>query len=292
MKTLRRGDSGPEVRRVQVLLGITADGIFGTQTEQSVEDFQESVGILVDGIVGRVTWSYLEKSETITAPECRKDVVRVNIARKYNGQGYESFRLRDDVALALVNVNDVVRDHGGYLTSSGGLRGLHARVNANRSATSMHYVGRALDLFVYSAMVDPHNDPFVCTVDPGDDRKFIVWARCPQGYPMKLDGVTYEKADKSTGYPQVVVPTEGTFINLTELMRQEGFEPISARRSFFRWGRKNNGGAEWWHFQYEEGLEKGVTTFGEELLKIYPESKLKGTPPWRYRHYVFGVDWF
>ena len=292
MRTLRRGDSGPEVKRLQSLLGAHTDGIFGTQTEQSVEDFQTSQGILADGIVGRVTWSYLEKNASFEEPTTRQDVVRVTGAKPYNGAGYDNFRLREDTALALLRAKDVLEEHGGHLTSSGGLRGLHANVSANRSATSMHYVGRAFDLFVYSAMVDPHKDPFVCTVDPEDDRKFIVWARCPTGYPMKLDGVTYEKADKSTGYPQVIVPTEGTFINLTELLQQEGFEPISARRSFFRRGKKNNGGAEWWHFQYEEGLEKGVTTFGDELLKVYPTSKLKGTPPWRYRHYVFGVDWF
>lgn len=292
MKTVHMGDTGPAVRRVQTLLGITADGIFGTQTARSVEAFQAEKGLLVDGIVGRVTWSYLERGETLKEPERRLDVVRVTGAKPCRGEGYESFRLREDTACALGRVQRDLEDLGGHLTSSGGLRGLHARVNANRSATSMHYVGRAIDLFVYSAMVDPHNDPFVCTRDFEDDRKFIVWARCPDGAPHTLEAVTYDKAARSTGYPQVLVETQGRFINFTELMHQEGFEPISARRSFFGWGQKNNGGAEWWHFQYEEGLERGITTFGEELLKLYPESTLKGTPPWRYRHYVFGVDWF
>lgn len=298
MRTLRRGDGGDAVRYLQTLLNrtgvvdIATDGDFGPKTEDAVEAFQEHVDIYVDGIVGPVTWEHLRKDVGVQAPaNSRMDIVRLRGAKKYNGEGYTSFRLREDVAEALGRAQEDLVDLGGHLTSSGGVRSLRARVNANRSATSLHYTGRAFDLFLYSGMVKPHEDPFVVTRDPDHDRKFIVWARCDDGYPMQLDAVTYEKADRSTGYPQVIVPVDGTFINFTELVRQEGFERISCRRSFLRWGRKNNGGAEWWHFQYEEGLVEGVTTFGDELLKIYTEKQLKGRPPWKYRHHVWGVNW-
>jgi len=50
--------------------------------------------------------------------------------------------------------------------------------------------------------------------------------------------------------------------------------------------------AEWWHFQYVTGLVQGKTTFGQELLRIYPQADLNGKPPWKYRDYIYGINWF
>jgi murein L,D-transpeptidase YcbB/YkuD len=44
-----------EVTRLQNLLGIYIDGIFGPKTEQAVKDFQKSKGLTADGIVGPYT---------------------------------------------------------------------------------------------------------------------------------------------------------------------------------------------------------------------------------------------
>lgn len=54
---LGQGDRGIYVREVQRVLAISQDGIFGSQTRQSVINFQASRGITVDGIVGRYTWA-------------------------------------------------------------------------------------------------------------------------------------------------------------------------------------------------------------------------------------------
>jgi peptidoglycan hydrolase-like protein with peptidoglycan-binding domain len=54
--TLKRGSTGEYVKLVQRELGITPDGIFGSQTEQAVRDFQRRKGLKVDGIVGAQTW--------------------------------------------------------------------------------------------------------------------------------------------------------------------------------------------------------------------------------------------
>jgi peptidoglycan hydrolase-like protein with peptidoglycan-binding domain len=48
-----------EVRHLQGLLGISADGIFGPDTEKAVMELQKKTGILVDGIVGPETWGKL-----------------------------------------------------------------------------------------------------------------------------------------------------------------------------------------------------------------------------------------
>lgn len=65
--TLRKGDSGEAVTYLQTLLcdvgeTLTADGKFGSKTEQAVKDFQRAYGLTVDGVVGPKTWDALEKA--------------------------------------------------------------------------------------------------------------------------------------------------------------------------------------------------------------------------------------
>lgn len=53
--TVRKGDRGRAVRRIQRRLGVPADGIFGRQTRSAVKRFQRRRGLEVDGIVGPMT---------------------------------------------------------------------------------------------------------------------------------------------------------------------------------------------------------------------------------------------
>jgi lysozyme family protein len=63
MPLLVRGDTGPYVRRLQVLLGFTdeeLDGDFGERTEAAVREVQlRHAGLEVDGEVGPMTWAVL-----------------------------------------------------------------------------------------------------------------------------------------------------------------------------------------------------------------------------------------
>ena len=52
---LRRGDRGRAVKRLQRRLRLTADGVFGRQTELAVKSFQSSRGLEPDGVVGPLT---------------------------------------------------------------------------------------------------------------------------------------------------------------------------------------------------------------------------------------------
>lgn len=61
---LRKGSQGIEVKRLQKLLGIAQDGVYGTYTEKAVREFQLKNGLSVDGVVGTKTWELLERSVT------------------------------------------------------------------------------------------------------------------------------------------------------------------------------------------------------------------------------------
>jgi hypothetical protein len=294
---LEIGDRGEDVRTLQeslTLLGYRsgpADGVFGAKTEDAVIEFQDAEGIYSDGIVGPQTQAMLEQAlrewvteqhspgvESVEASPDRLPFVRVP-ADAYR-DGYDRFFLRKDVAEAYMRVRNAVVAAGGKLTSSGARRSLTANVSPSRSATSFHYTGRALDLFVGSGMERTTSDPFV--VAPDGERLWRVFARASGGDQMQLDVVTYGDRKRTRSI-------EGTFIDLTALFKEHGFERIRARKSFFTGGTWL--GAEWWHFQYERGLEKDASTFGGELLKVYSEETLRETPPWRFRDRVFGRNW-
>lgn len=72
-QVLEEGDSGSGVIALQYFLSfisefndfipsVTVDGNFGAQTKNAVEQFQTSVGLPSDGIVGKVTWDALYSS--------------------------------------------------------------------------------------------------------------------------------------------------------------------------------------------------------------------------------------
>lgn len=308
---LRLGSKGEAVRAIQEMLNfigtrvqaleggddyvpLALDGDFGKRTEAAVIDFQSQHGLLADGIVGPITMRALEEEyRTLAvglvspgADSLAEDPERLTFERSPAdpwGGGYSVVWLRSDVAQRYRAVLDIVRAAGGLLTSSGGRRDLHAPVSAGRSATSFHYTGRALDLFLYSGMVNPANDPYVVIRDTGNLHR--VYARCDEFHAevRELSSVVTYRNRSAT------LRASGSFLDLTALFERHGFRRIAARPSFYAGGSEI--GAEWWHFQDETGLIPGKTTFGDELLKIYSRETLEPTPPWRYRNYVFGVNW-
>ncbi|MDJ0869703.1 MAG: peptidoglycan-binding domain-containing protein [Myxococcota bacterium] len=294
---LQVGDRGEDVRTLQESLAQLGyrpgkvDGIFGEKTEDALIRFQEAQGILADGTLSTQTQEMLERalSEQVLEQQSpgvdslersgeRLPFVRVP-ADAYR-DGYDRFFLRSDVAEAYTRVRDVVVEAGGKLTSSGARRSLTAHVSPSRSATSFHYTGRALDLMVGSGMEAPSRDPYVVAAD--GDRRWRVYARAEGAERREVEAVTYGSRTRGR-------PVEGHFLDLTALFESEGFARIRARKSFFSGGTWL--GAEWWHFQYERGLEPGVSTFGGELLRVYSEDTLRETPPWRFRDRVFGRNW-
>lgn len=59
--TLSINARGNDVRKLQEMLNIHADGIFGPATKQAVITFQKAHFLTADGIVGKQTWGALER---------------------------------------------------------------------------------------------------------------------------------------------------------------------------------------------------------------------------------------
>jgi peptidoglycan hydrolase-like protein with peptidoglycan-binding domain len=61
-RTLERGDRGAAVKKLQRLLHVRADGIFGKGTKRALKRFQRRHGLTADGIVGPATWAALKRA--------------------------------------------------------------------------------------------------------------------------------------------------------------------------------------------------------------------------------------
>lgn len=56
MTTIKLGSRGEDVKILQGRLNLLQDGIFGPLTQEAVKEFQQSKGLVPDGIVGANTW--------------------------------------------------------------------------------------------------------------------------------------------------------------------------------------------------------------------------------------------
>lgn len=56
MNTIKKGSKGNAVKVWQIIIGTTADGIFGSGTENMTKTWQKNHGLAADGIVGKNSW--------------------------------------------------------------------------------------------------------------------------------------------------------------------------------------------------------------------------------------------
>ena len=56
MNTIKKGSKGNAVKVWQIIIGTTADGIFGSGTENMTKTWQKNHGLMADGIVAKNSW--------------------------------------------------------------------------------------------------------------------------------------------------------------------------------------------------------------------------------------------
>ena len=66
MNTIKLGSRGEDVKKLQQILGINADGVFGSSTDLKVKAWQKSKGLKVDGIVGNASWEIILEKQNKT----------------------------------------------------------------------------------------------------------------------------------------------------------------------------------------------------------------------------------
>ena len=310
---IKKGMTGPLVASLQQNLcdlgyDIGAvDGAFGKKTEDAVKDFQIKKSLGSDGMVGDKTLQVLDAALKIAGkdgaefddqPEEAPVVLKEVAARLGwmtcpadkvpNKDGYGSTILRSDVGEAYKVFKAEINALGGVVTSAGGRRALSSGAGPARSKTSMHYVGLAFDMSLATGMQNSANDPFLCVRVPGT-RKWTIWCKSEKAPLVSLDAVTCRTVSGKTQLTTTKMDVKA--FNFTEIANKHGFVNISARKSFFEGGAY--GGAEWWHFQYDKALTHDVSTFGDELLKVYTLDQAQKFVYWNeVKGNVFGKTWF
>ncbi len=117
---LKKGDRGEQVKEVQQMLGITADGIFGSGTESSVKKFQKDNGLIADGIVGSKTYETLANK---TLGNSFDNIIDVDTDRTYFDDSEDtddklnylgSYKTEDGLEIdrAYLDGDEYVKDYG------------------------------------------------------------------------------------------------------------------------------------------------------------------------------------
>ncbi|HEX6748770.1 MAG TPA: thiopeptide-type bacteriocin biosynthesis protein [Longimicrobium sp.] len=193
------------------------------------------------------------------------------------GDGYEQVVIRADLEAPYLEAYRRVRALGGILTSSGGIRELRAAAAPGRSRTSVHYTGRAIDLYIRTGMQGP-DDRYAIVRDGGTDERPLWRVYCageppdpadPLHDPALVREMELECALWRPGGIETV-RRRGRWICLTDLLAEAGWHRIPARADW----RDNYLSVEWWHFQHHGGLVAGHTRFGDELLRAWPASRV------------------
>ena len=119
-KQVSYGSQGSDVTELQKLLNnngykLTADGIFGSQTQAAVKDYQKKNGLSVDGIVGNNTWGALTKATTPSASTPAQTTTPASTTPQWS---YDDFKVSDSTAAADQKRQDVASQKPGNFSYS------------------------------------------------------------------------------------------------------------------------------------------------------------------------------
>ena len=76
-RTVERGDRGATVKKLQRLLHVRADGVFGKGTVRALKRFQRRRNMRADGVAGPATWRALKRSSSRGGSSSKRSSVRL-----------------------------------------------------------------------------------------------------------------------------------------------------------------------------------------------------------------------
>ncbi|HEX4466049.1 MAG TPA: peptidoglycan-binding protein, partial [Solirubrobacteraceae bacterium] len=92
--SLNSESQGRQVEMLQEALGISADGVYGPETEEAVRSFQSSRGLAVDGLVGPATIAALRTHSSALSAGVRRDAVNISSSEEGGSSGNAVSRLQ------------------------------------------------------------------------------------------------------------------------------------------------------------------------------------------------------
>ena len=124
-KQLFFGSSGEDVKNLQIRLNQTGnynleeDGIYGSNTQAAVKDYQQKNGLATDGIVGNQTWSSLDNSGAKPATKSAGATQETTTATTQSTQpAYQGYQQSDTVAQAQQMLHDYMAQKPGEYQST------------------------------------------------------------------------------------------------------------------------------------------------------------------------------
>lgn len=85
---LKKGNRGEDVKKVQELLHLQKDGIFGILTEEAVKEFQKVNNLSVNGIVDDKTWAKLIENPSIKVSKRTINEIIIHCTATREGKNY------------------------------------------------------------------------------------------------------------------------------------------------------------------------------------------------------------
>ena len=115
MANLSIGSSGSGVQKWQNYLisegyAVTADGIFGKETEAATKDYQTSKGLKADGIVGSLTLGTVNQNKATTFPEAKP----LPTTPTYDTTSWDDTTKGKEASAAYDSAKDAVNDYGDF----------------------------------------------------------------------------------------------------------------------------------------------------------------------------------
>ena len=170
-RTLRRGDSGADVKELQIRIAgwaadtasqtfVSTDGAFGPGTEAAVIRFQRAYGLGADGIVGPATHSVLNSLESSDGSTANFNWTEFHSkdGSGFSGGNVGSTTVQENVRRLMYKLEALRKKAGGAgVTINSGFRSINHNRNVGGASNSQHTYGIAADIVVSGKTVSQVN---------------------------------------------------------------------------------------------------------------------------------------